>query len=177
MAGGLHYDSLADLPPQMRQQVAVKIVTAPKKVEPVAGDTVKYSKYHNQKININGISFDSKKEANRYLTLMDAVRAGIITDLRLQHDFTLQEAYTSPDGERIRAIRYRADFSYRVVCANYEMITCVGITDLEYWRDIVQQHGRSTLVVEDVKSKATKTKDYRMKYKMMADKGYHIREV
>ena len=177
MAGGLHYDSLSDLPPRMRQQVAAKIVTAQPKAEPVAGDMMKHSKYHNQKIIVNEISFDSKKEANRYLALMDAVRAGIITDLRLQHDFTLQEAYTSPEGERIRAIRYRADFSYRVVCANYEKITCVGFTDLEYWRDIVHQHGRGALVVEHVKSKATRTKDYRMKYKMMADKGYHIREV
>lgn len=177
MAGGLHYDSLSDLPLRMRQQVAGKIVTDLPKAEPVAGDTVKHSKYHNQKITVNGIAFDSKKEANRYLALMDAVRAGIITDLRLQRDFTLQEAYTSADGERIRAIRYRADFSYRVICANYEKITCVGFTDLEYWREIVHQHGRGALVVEDVKSKATRTKDYRMKYKMMADKGYHIREV
>ena len=174
---GLHYESLSDLPLRMRQQVAAKIVTAQPKAEPEAGDTVKPSKYHNQKIVVNGISFDSKKEANRYMALMDAVRAGIITDLRLQHDYTLQEAYTSPEGERIRAIRYRADFSYRVVCANYEKITCVVFTDLEYWRDIVHQHGRGALVVEDVKSKATRTKDYRMKYKMMADKGYHIREV
>lgn len=174
---GLHFESLSDLPPRMRQQVAVKIATALPKAEPVAEDTAKHSKYHNQRIVINGISFDSKKEANRYLALIDAVKAGIITDLRLQHDFTLQEAYTSPEGERIRAIRYRADFSYRVICANYEMITCVGLTDLEYWRDIVHKHGRGYLVVEDVKSKATKTKDYRLKYKLMAEKGYHIREV
>lgn len=177
MAGGLHYDSLADLPPQMRQQVAGKILAVPAKAAHVAGDDSKTPKYHNVKTVINGIRFDSKKEANRYLSLMDAVRAGIITDLRLQHDFTLQEAFTSPDRERNRAIRYRADFSYRVVCVNYEKITCVGFTDLEYWRDIVHQHGRGNLVVEDVKSKATRTKDYRMKYKMMADKGYHIREV
>lgn len=177
MAGGLHFESLSDLPLRMRQQVAVKIATALPKAGSVAEDSARPSKYHNQKIVMNGISFDSKKEANRYLALMDAVRAGIITDLRLQHDFTLQEAYTSPEGERIRAIRYRADFSYRVICVNYEMITCVGLTDLEYWRGIVHQHGRGYLVVEDVKSKATKTKDYRLKYKLMAEKGYHIREV
>lgn len=177
MAGGLHFDSLADLPPRMRQQVAVKIATSLPKAEPVAGQGTKTTKYHNIKTVENNIHFDSKKEANRYYDLLDAVHAGVITDLRLQHDFTLQDAYTTSTGERIRAIRYRADFSYRVVCANYEMITCVGLADLEYWRDIVQQHGRGALVVEDVKSKATKTKDYRMKYKMMADKGYHIREV
>ncbi len=32
--------------------------------------------------------------------------------MRLQQDFTLQEAYTTPDGRRIRAIRYCADFCY-----------------------------------------------------------------
>ena len=177
MAGGLHYESLSDLPPRMRQQVAGKIVTDLLQANPVTGDTAKQSKYHNQKNVANGISFDSKKEANRYYALLDAVKAGVITDLRLQHDFTLQEAYTTHEGERIRAIRYRADFSYRVVFHNYEIITCVGLADLEYWRGIVRKYGSGALVVEDVKSKATRTKDYRMKYKMMADKGYHIREV
>lgn len=177
MAGGLHYDSLADLPPQMRRQVAGKILAVPSKAAPVAGTAAKAPKYHNVKTIVNGIRFDSKKEANRYLALMDAVRAGLIDDLRLQQDFTLQEAYTTPEGERIRAIRYKADFTYRVICANYQHICCVGHIDLDYWRDIVQQHGRGALVVEDVKSRATKTKDYRLKYKMMADRGYLIREV
>lgn len=177
MAGGLHYESLSDLPPRMRQQVAGKIVTALPKVKPVAGREVKTTKYHNiQRVEQN-IRFDSQKEANRFLDLQDAVHAGVITDLRLQHEFTLQEAYTTPEGERIRAIRYRADFSYRVVYSNYEIFTCVGLADLDYWRGIVQKYGSGALVVEDVKSKATRTKDYRMKYKMMADKGYHIREV
>lgn len=177
MAGGLHYESLSDLPPQMRQQVAGKIVSVIAKTSSVAGQEPKASKYHSQKNVANGISFDSKKEANRYYALLEAVKAGVITDLRLQHDFTLQEAYTTHEGERIRAIRYRADFSYRVVFHNYEIITCVGIPDLEYWRGIIRKYGCGALVVEDVKSKATRTKEYRMKYKMMADKGYHIREV
>lgn len=177
MAGGLHYESLSDLPPQMRQQVAGKIATALPKVKPVAGREINTTKYHNIQRVEHNIRFDSQKEANRFLDLIDAVRAGVISDLRLQHEFTLQEAYSTPEGERIRAIRYRADFSYRVVFHNYEIITCVGLTDLEYWRGIVRKYGSGALVVEDVKSKATKTKDYRMKYKMMADKGYHIREV
>lgn len=175
--GGLHFDSLADLPPQMRQQVAGKLLKAPSEAPHVAGDENKTPKYHNKKTVVNGIPFDSKKEARRYLALMDALRAGIIEDLRLQHDFTLQEAYTTPEGERIRAIRYKADFTYKVACASYEHICCVGHVDLDYWRDVVQQHGRGTLVVEDVKSRATKTKDYRLKYKLMADRGYLIREV
>jgi hypothetical protein len=177
MAGGLHFDSFADLPPQMRQQVAGKLLKAPEKAALVAGEGSRPTKYHNKKTVVNGISFDSQKEARRYLTLMDAVRAGIIEDLRLQHDFTIQEAYTTPEGERIRAIRYKADFTYRVVCTNYEHICCVGYVDIDYWRDVAHQHGRGALVVEDVKSRATITKDYRLKYKLMADRGYLIREV
>ena len=69
MAGGLHYDSLADLPPKMRQQVAGKIVAKNQPSVPVA-DVQKESNYHNVKTDVNGISFDSKKEARRYLALL-----------------------------------------------------------------------------------------------------------
>ena len=177
MAGGLHYESLSDLPPRMRQQVAGKIATVLPQAQSVAGDMAKKSKYHNQKIVINGISFDSKKEARRYELLMYAQQVRVISDLRLQHDFTLQDAYTTPGGERIRAIRYRSDFTYKVQTADLCWYCVIGAEDMSYWRSIIEQYGKGTMVVEDVKSKATKTKDYRMKYKMMADKGYHIREV
>ena len=88
MAGGLHYESLADLPPRMRQQVAGKVVA--KAAVTVAGR--RESKYHNEPVTVKGIRFDSKKEARRYLQLTDAVREGLISDLRLQQDVTLQEA-------------------------------------------------------------------------------------
>ena len=176
MAGGLHYDSLADLPPKMRQQVAGKIVAKNQPSVPVA-DAPKESKYHNVKTEVNSISFDSKKEARRYLALLEAVKTGAIYDLRLQHDFTLQEAYTTPEGERIRAIRYKADFTYKVQRAGYDMLPRISADDLEYWRSLEQQFGSGKQVVEDTKSKATKTPQYRMKYKMMAERGYIIREV
>ena len=110
MAGGLHYKSLADLPPGIRQQVAGKV--AARAAAAVAGR--RESKYHNEPVTVKGIRFDSKKEARRYLQLTDAVREGLISDLRLQQDFTLQEAYTTPEGQRIRAIRYKADFTYKI---------------------------------------------------------------
>ena len=102
------------------------------------------SKYLNTKAVCNGITFDSKKEMQRYLFLFNLYENKVITDLKLQHVFTLQEAYTTPAGERVRAITYKADFSY---CYN----------------------GR--LIVEDVKSEITRKKpDYRIKVKMMQDK-------
>lgn len=79
------------------------------------------------------------------------LRAGIITDLRLQPQFTLQESYITEAGERIRAIRYTADFSYRF---------------------------GGKLVVEDVKSMATRTKEYLRNKKFMRSKyGIDIQEV
>lgn len=101
----------------------------------------------------------------------------MISDLRLQQDFTLQEAYTTPEGERIRAIRYQADFTYKIQWAGYNVPTSISFDDLEYWRQVVLQHGHGAMVVEDTKSRPTKTPQYMMKYKMMADKGYTIREV
>lgn len=169
MAGGLHYESLADLPPGMRRQVAGKVMAKAAISTPVAGRR----KYRNEPVNVNGIRFASKKEARRYLQLMDVLREGVISDLRLQQDFTLQEAYTTPDGKRIRAIRYQADFTYRIEWAGDFVPTGVPFGDLEYWRKL----GRGAVVVEDTKSRPTKTPQYRMKYKLMADKGYIIREV
>ena len=74
-------------------------------------------------------------------------------------DFTLQEAYTDTEGRRVRAIRYRADFTYR-----QRLMTREGLS----W----------ALVVEDVKSRATRTKDYLLKRKLMKERfGIDIVEV
>jgi len=70
------------------------------------------SKYHNQPTHRGDIRFASKREAARYDVLMRLAGSGTITELRLQPSFTLTESYITPSGERIRALRYVADFSY-----------------------------------------------------------------
>ena len=42
-----------------------------------------YSKYGNQKVTIDGIKFDSKREASYYLYFKGLERAGTIWDLQL----------------------------------------------------------------------------------------------
>lgn len=155
---GLRVDSLADLPEQVRQQLGGKI----------AAQTA--NKYHNRKMEINGIRFDSRKEAQRYVQLMNAMRLGAIKDLRLQVDFTLQEAYTDCQGKRIRAVRYRADFTYQLTG---EFPTGVSADDRELWRRYYIA-GVDT-IVEDVKG--VKTQAYKLKEKLMAQKGISIREL
>jgi hypothetical protein len=44
----------------------------------------KQNKYKNEKIEIDNIKFDSKKEAKRYLELKQLERAGVIYNLKLQ---------------------------------------------------------------------------------------------
>ena len=87
-------------------------------LSPSADAPTKAGKYHNkptERVTASGnvLRFDSQKEARRYDELAALERAGQIRDLRLQVDFTLQEAYTDEAGKRVRAIRYRADFTYR----------------------------------------------------------------
>ena len=45
---------------------------------------IKASKYHNRKTLVDGIQFDSQKEANRYQELILMERAGLIRSIELQ---------------------------------------------------------------------------------------------
>src|SRR3989304_5767939 len=63
------------------------------------------SKYRNVKTVIDGIKFDSKKEAARYQELKLLQKAGHISDLKLQ------QAYTIIVGDT-KICRYISDFTY-----------------------------------------------------------------
>jgi len=63
------------------------------------------SKYRNIKTVIDGIKFDSKKEANRYQELKLLQKAGDISDLKLQ------QSYTIIVGD-VKVCRYISDFTY-----------------------------------------------------------------
>lgn len=68
-------------------------------------------KYGNRKTVIDGVTFDSKAEAERYEELKLLERAGIIRDLQLQPKFTLIPTFRK-NGKTFRGITYVADFSY-----------------------------------------------------------------
>ena len=163
-----------DLPPAYQAQALRKWAEQERKKKrlplpcPADAGPGKPAKYHNkptERVTPSGavLRFDSQKEARRYDELATLERAGQIRDLRMQVDFTLQEAYTDGEGRRVRAIRYRADFTYRKPRDDpWEEY------DGSFWK----------LVVEDVKSRATKTKQYIMKQKMMKERlNIDIQEV
>ena len=119
----------------------------------------KRSKYGNRKVVRDGIKFDSEREAARFGELKVLRAMGKIRDLRLQANFTLVEGYKTIEGERIKPMVYRADFTY-------ERATEPDIAGVVRW----------LREVED--AKGAKTKDYLLKKKLMQDKyGITIREV
>lgn len=69
------------------------------------------SKYRNKPVTIDGIRFDSKREANRYCELKLLHQAGEIHKLRTHPRYTLLEPF-EVKGVKYRGIVYEADFSY-----------------------------------------------------------------
>ena len=72
----------------------------------------KQPKYGNRKVTVDGIEFDSKKEANRYAELNLLRRAGVIQDLQLQKKFLLIPKQIINGKVAERECSYIADFVY-----------------------------------------------------------------
>ena len=72
---------------------------------------VKTNKYHNKKVVIDNITFDSKLEATRYQELRLLEKKGIIKDLVLQPSFDLIPTFKK-GNKTYRKTCYIADFSY-----------------------------------------------------------------
>ncbi len=108
-----------------------------------------HSKYGAKKVTVNGITFDSKKEANRYRELVLLERAGRLSNLQRQVKFELIPSQKIDGKVAERACTYVADFMYI-------------------------ENGKK--VVED--TKGFKTKDYIIKRKLMLwVHGIRIKEV
>ena len=104
-------------------------------------------KYHARKTTVDGITFDSRKEADRYLVLKGMEEEGLIGNLRRQVRYELVPAF-DVDGKHYRPVFYVADFVY-------------------------VEDGKE--VVEDVKG--MKTDVYRIKSKLFARRyGLGIKE-
>lgn len=69
------------------------------------------SKYGAQPTEVDGIRFDSKREADRWQELQQMEAARLISDLDRQVTFGLN--VTSPAGAVVRVADYRMDFVYR----------------------------------------------------------------
>lgn len=123
-----------------------------RKVEGVSDQpTERRSKYGAKRKVVDGIEFDSTREANVYVQLKAQQMAGKIAHLELQPEFLLQEAFRDSQGKKHRQVRYRADF--------------------EFFR-IRPDHMTDQRVVVDVKGFATPV--FRLKEKLFRAKYPHI---
>ena len=148
------YFELEDLPKRYQEQIkGSKKGKAAKVLEQLEPKQPKEAKYHNKKAEVDGIIFDSEKESVRYAELKALEKYGQIHDLQLQVPFELIPKQLDENGKVIeRACIYKADFVY------------------------IDKKGNK--VVEDVKSKATKTDVYAIKRKLMMYRyGIRITEV
>ena len=70
------------------------------------------SKYFSKKVTVDGLTFDSKHEAERWMELQALQKAGLISNLERQVKFELIPSQRI-DGRVVeRALTYTADFVY-----------------------------------------------------------------
>ena len=130
----------------------------------------KKSKYGNKKVEYDGLTFDSKKEAIRWAELKLLEKSGHIVDLKRQQKFVLIPA----QYERVETGEYYKTGDKKGIPKTKEV--CVEKA-VNYIADFVYME-KGHIVVEDVKSDVTKTKEYVIKRKLMLKNfGIKIKEV
>lgn len=123
------------------------------------------SKYGNRKTMVNGIEFDSQKEARRYQELRLLERSGRISNLRLQVKYVLIPTQRAASFEVYKSGPQKGHRKPGKVLEN----ECAYIADFVYTQD-------GSEVVED--TKGMRTAVYRIKRKLMLERyGIQIREV
>ena len=146
-------EDLAQVPDHIKKQIVEKLSDPKNNLRVIQEESKRKSKYNNTKTEINGIQFDSKKEAKRYEELNLLEKVGEIRELTVHPDFILQEGFRK-HGIIHRAITYKADFTY------------------------VTKDGR--VIVEDVKGwnkktcKYILTTEFRIKRKLFEKKYPHL---
>lgn len=118
------------------------------------------NKYKNKKVVIDGLVFDSKREAKRYGELLLLEKVGAITNLQRQVKYVLIPAQREPDTVGARGGIHKGKLIEKE-CA--------------YFADFVYQQDGET-VVED--TKGMRTTDYVIKRKLMLYRhGIRITEI
>jgi hypothetical protein len=130
------------------------------KTRPLPGVTVhtrpSTNKFQARSVRVDGILFDSQREAARYDELKQLAAAGMISSIEIHPGFPLivKELHRVDGPEILHTVgMYHADFKYR-------------------------DHRLGAWVVEDVKSAPTKTEAYKLRKKIVeAVHGITITEI
>lgn len=126
------------------------------------------SKYKAKKFAVEGIEFDSKKEANRYLELKTLERRGEIRDLQMQVPFVLIPA------------QYEERIEYTPKRHKEKRVKRIVEQKVSYVADFVYTRNNGEIVVEDVKGyrRGTAYSVFVIKRKLMLERhGIKVVEV
>ncbi|MDO4649767.1 MAG: DUF1064 domain-containing protein [Eubacteriales bacterium] len=123
------------------------------------------SKYHARKTVVDGIAFDSRKEARRFKELSLLEKAGAIKDLKLQVKYVLIPAQREFTMEVYTKGRNKGCFKPGKLLEK----ECAYYADFQYIEN-------GSLIVED--TKGVRTPEYIIKRKLMLKNyGIRIREI
>lgn len=138
----------------MAKRLFNRVFTAPKKD----------NKYKNEKVEFDGIKFDSKRERDRYMVLKDAERRGLISELKCQPTFELMPAIYHDEVKHLK--------TKDKIIKRCDQLAITYKGDFQYMKD-------GQLVIEDVKGSAFMvTEVFKIKEKMMfAIHGIKIKRV
>lgn len=122
-------------------------------------------KYRNRKQTVNGIRFDSMREAARYKELLLMQKAGVIKGLELQVRFVLIPEQRGPSPGVYRSGPHKGEPKPGCIIEK----ECCYIADFVYLEN-------GAAVVED--AKGVRTREYIIKRKLMLERyGIRVREV
>lgn len=115
---------------------------------------MRYRKYNNKKIEVDGMTFDSKKEANRYKELSLLQKAGEISGLQTQVRYVLIPSQREVSDE----VYTRGENKGKYKPGKLLERECTYVADFVYYKD-------GKVIVED--TKGFRTKEYIIKRKLM----------
>lgn len=124
---------------------------------------MRYRKYNNKKIEVDGMTFDSKKEANRYKELSLLQKAGEISGLQTQVRYVLIPSQREVSEE----VYTRGENKGKNKPGKLLERECTYVADFVYYKD-------GKVIVED--TKGFRTKEYIIKRKLMLY-VHHIEDV
>lgn len=113
----------------------------------------KRSKYGNRKVVINGITFDSIKEGDIYLRLLELERRGVIRGLELHPKWELQPKLTETYIKHLKTKDKE--------CERTVLLPITYTADFSFW------YGSEFKVVDVKISKVMLPKEYQLKKKML----------
>ena len=108
------------------------MIALTKKQAKQLGLQTKVEKYNRKKAKLDGTMFDSTKERDYYAELLLLKHAGEIRKIELQPQFLLQPAFVNSQGKKERAIIYKADFKVTYSDGHVEIVDTKGFKTRDY---------------------------------------------